>query len=60
MSLNVTVMWMDSGSSQGKIDSINQKFILEEGTLNDGQDLLTVIQCAFLQYEFSHLCVQMS
>ena len=34
---NVQVLWLDSGPSNGKIDTISRRFVLEKGDLHEGQ-----------------------
>lgn len=36
---NVSVVWLDPGPSLGRIDSVSRQFILEEGSLEDGQEV---------------------
>ena len=35
----VQVVWLDTGASCGRVDSVARRFILEEGPLEDGQDV---------------------
>lgn len=39
MATSVTVVWLDAGQSEGKVDTISRKFVLDEGDLREGQEV---------------------